>query len=108
MGPLLLALAVIFNVAANSMFKYAGAIHDMALRKVTILGIGLLVGLANTLCFIKALEKIDLGIAYPVFSAASIILIGILSPLLFGEQVTLQRSIGLAVICVGLLLTWGS
>jgi multidrug transporter EmrE-like cation transporter len=108
MGPMLLALAVIFNVAANSMFKYAGGIQDMAARKLMILGIGLLVGLANTLCFIKALEKIELSVAYPVFSAASIILIGILSPPLFGEHLSIQKSIGLAVICIGLLLTWGS
>lgn len=108
MGTLLLALAVVFNVCANSLFKFAGTIPDLTLRKGTILGLGLLVGLANTLCFIKALEKIDLGVAYPVFSAASIILIGIVAPLLFSESMSLQRVAGLAVICIGLLLTWAS
>ena len=108
MGTLLLTLAVIFNVCANSLFKLAGGIPELTLRKVAFLGLGLLVGLANTLCFIKALEKIDLGVAYPVFSAASIILIGIIAPALFGESMSFQRAAGLAVVCLGLLLTWGS
>lgn len=108
MGTVLLALAVVFNVCANSLFKLAGGIPDLTLRKGGILGLGLLVGLANTLCFIKALEKIDLGVAYPVFSAASIILIALVAPFLFSESMSLQRAAGLAVICLGLLLTWGS
>ena len=106
MAVLLLSLSVIFNVAANTLFKAAGAIQDLTMRRGMVLGIGLLIGLANTVCFIKALEKIDLGTAYPVFSAASIVLIGAVSPIVFGEQMSIQKAVGLAVICAGLFLTW--
>lgn len=106
MAVLLLSLSIVFNVAANTLFKTAGAIQDLSIRKGIVLGIGLLIGLANTVCFIKALEKIDLGTAYPVFSAASIVLIGVVSPFVFGEQMSIQKAAGLAVICAGLFLTW--
>ena len=108
MGTILLALAVFFNVIANSLFKAAAAIPDITTRKVSLVAVGLLIGLANTLCFIKALETVDLGIAYSVFSASSILLIALISPFLFREAITLQKAAGLAVICIGLVLTWKS
>jgi multidrug transporter EmrE-like cation transporter len=106
MAVLLLSLSIVFNTTANILFKAAGATQDLTMRKGMVLGIGLLIGLANTVCFIKALEKIDLGTAYAVFSAASIVLIGAVSPIVFGEQMSIQKAVGLAVICAGLFLTW--
>ena len=106
MGVFLLTLAVVFNSIANALFKYASGISDFGTQKIALLGIGLAIGLANTLCYIKALDEIDLGVAYPVFSAASIILIAALSGFFFREAISLQKAAGLAVICVGILLLW--
>jgi multidrug transporter EmrE-like cation transporter len=108
MGTLFLVLSILFNSVANALFKLAGEIQDFSTRKVTFLGLGLLVGLANTLCYLKALEKIDLGIAFPLFAAASILVISLISLFYFHEQLSVQKWIGMAVICVGLAIMWKS
>ena len=108
MGAFLLVLAIIFNSIANGFFKAGAEIQDLTLRKGMLIGLGLLIGLANTVCYIKALEKIELSVAYPLFSAASIILIAAISFLFFREGISLQKAAGLVTICVGLLVTWKS
>jgi multidrug transporter EmrE-like cation transporter len=108
MGVFLLTCAIVFNSIANGFFKAGAELQDLSIRKATLIGLGLLIGLANTVCYIKALEKIDLGVAYTVFSAASIILIALISFLFFKEGISLQKAAGLVVVCVGLLLTWKS
>ena len=108
MGALFLTLSVLFNSVANTLFKVGADIGTFSPRKLTLLGLGLFIGLANTLCYIKALEKIDLGVAYPVFSAASIVLIALLSLFLLKEGISLQKAAGLVTVCVGLFLIWRS
>jgi len=108
MGALFLTLSVLFNAVANTLFKLGADIEAFPPKKVTLLGLGLFIGLANTLCYIKALEKIDLGVAYPIFSAASIILIALLSLFFLKEGISLQKAAGLATLCIGLFLIWKS
>ena len=108
MGILFLTLAIVFNSVANGFFKAGSGIETLTMRKGMLLGLGLLIGLANTICYIKALEKIDLAIAYSLFSAASIILIATISLVLFKEPISVQKAVGLIVICIGILLTWRS
>ena len=108
MAPVFLTLSILFNAVANSFFRVAAAIPDLSLRKATLLGVGLFIGLANTLCFVKALERLDLGTSYAVFSAGSITLIALISILLFREGLSIQKAAGLLTICVGSLLLWKS
>lgn len=106
MGALLLASAIIFNTLANSLFKLGSDIQEWTPRKGVLLGAGLFLGLLNTLCYIKALERTDLGTAYPLFSAASIVLIALVSYVVFREMISVQKAIGLATVCVGLAILW--
>jgi multidrug transporter EmrE-like cation transporter len=108
MGEFFLALSIVFNSVANGFFKAAADIQGFPLRKGSLLAIGLLVGLANTVCYIKALEKMQVGIAFPVFSSASIVLIALISLLYFHEAISIQKWIGMAVIVLGLLMVWKS
>jgi multidrug transporter EmrE-like cation transporter len=108
MGALFLTLSVLFNAIANTLFKVGADIETLSPRKLLLLGLGLFIGLANTLCYIKALEKIDLGMAYPVFSAASIILIALLSLLFLKEGMSIQKAAGLVTLCIGLVILWRS
>ena len=108
MGSLFLLLSILFNSVANGLFKVAAEIQDFSPRKVAFLALGLLIGLANTLCYLKALEKIDLGTAFPLFAAASIIVISLISLFYFHEQLSVQKWIGMAVICAGLAIMWKS
>ena len=52
-------------------------------------------------CWMGALSKCDLSFAYP-FMALAIVLVLVLTPALFGEQVTARQWFGVALVCVGL------
>jgi len=106
MAPIYLALAIVFNATANSLFKTTSAIPDLSFRKAGLFVLALFIGLVNTLCFVKALEKIELGTSYPVFSAGSIILISLISAYIFHESFTAQRIVGILVTCAGMFLIW--
>ena len=78
------------------------------MQKSGLFLLALALGLANTLLYIKSLEKLDLGLAYPILSAGSIILIAALSVYVFKESVSLQKLLALGTICVGMLMLWRS
>lgn len=103
-SEILLAFAVIFNVAANMVFRHASATPGYPSGKMILIAGGLFLGLINTLCYLKALEKIPLGTAFPVFSAASIVLIAGAAGVVFGETWSAQKIVGLITICVGIVV----
>jgi small multidrug resistance pump len=99
-----LLLAVACNIAANLLFRHASAIPGYPAQKLVLLGIGLFIGLVNTLLYIKALEQMPLGTAFPIYSAASIVAIAAAAVLLFGEAWSAQKVIGVVTICVGIVV----
>lgn len=105
-GYVFLILAIVANSIGNVLFKAGAKIEEFTPRKGLLLGLGLAVGLVNTLAFIKSLESLELGIAFPLFSAASIVLIAGASSLLLHEPVSAQKAVGLAILCVGLGILW--
>jgi multidrug transporter EmrE-like cation transporter len=106
MGYLLLLLATLLNTGANLLFKYASGLPVWTMQKGGFFILALGLGLGNTLLYIKALEKLDLGIAYPLLSAASIILIVVFSIMFFREALSFQKVLALCTICVGMLMLW--
>jgi len=58
---------------------------------------------AGFLTWLIVLSKLDLSYAYP-FLAVTYVLVPLLSWLFLGEQVPSMRWIGIAVICMGLIL----
>jgi multidrug transporter EmrE-like cation transporter len=105
MGFFFLTVSILFNITANGFFKTA-SLRTSGMEKWTLLGIGLFIGLLNTLAYLKALETMKLSIAYAVFAASSTIGIAIVSVAFFHEALTAQKIIALLVISVGLLLLW--
>jgi multidrug transporter EmrE-like cation transporter len=103
-----LLLAILFNVIANVLFKKASGIPEWTINKAGVLGLGLAIGLANTVCYIKSLEGYALNVAYPVFMAGSVVLISLLSSFIFKETISLQKAAGLCAIGLGLVLMWKS
>lgn len=65
--------------------------------------IGTLIYTVSILLWLYSLSKVDLSFAYP-FAALSHVLVPLASLLLLGEEVPLRRWIGIAVICVGLIV----
>lgn len=58
---------------------------------------------AGFLTWLIVLSKLDLSYAYP-FLAVTYVLVPLLSWLFLGEQVPLMRWIGIAVVCIGIVL----
>ena len=106
MGTLLLGVGIVLNTLSNLLFKSGAVIQELTLRKGVLIGCGLMVGLLGTLCYIRSLEKIALATAFPVFSAATIVLIALLSLFVFHEAISFQKGAGLVLLCVGLVLIW--
>jgi drug/metabolite transporter (DMT)-like permease len=55
------------------------------------------------LIWLIVLSKLDLSLAYPIL-ALSYFLVPLLSWLLFGEQISLGRWLGIVIICVGVVV----
>jgi multidrug resistance protein EbrB len=108
MGILFLSLSIVLNTVANGFFKSSADITDLTLRKGVLLGLGLFLGLANTICYIKSLEYVPLGVAFPVWSGGCLVLISLVSFAIFNETISVRQWIGLATVCTGLLLVWKS
>lgn len=106
MGTLFLAAGVVLNTISNLLFKAGAAIEPVTTRKGLLIGCGLFVGFLGTLGYIKSLEKTDLATAFPVFSAATIVLVVVMSFLVFDEPVSLQKGAGVALLCGGIFLIW--
>jgi multidrug transporter EmrE-like cation transporter len=105
MGFFFLTLSILFNITANGFFKTA-SLRGPGTDKWMLFGVGLFIGLLNTLAYLKALESMKLGIAYAVFAAASTIGIAVVSVVLFQESLSPQKILALGVISAGLLLLW--
>mgnify|MGYP001397655280 CR=1 FL=1 len=112
----LIAVTIGFTVAGQLLVKYgtqqlgnfpkslteAFPFMLTALTNVWIV-LGLGAAVAAALAWIGAVSLSDISLAYP-FMGLAIVLVLALSPLLFGEQVPATRWIGVAIVCLGLLI----
>jgi multidrug transporter EmrE-like cation transporter len=107
---------VLFSVYGQLVFKWqvdqAGGIpsgtsgriqyfFDLAMRPWMISAM-LLIGVA-ALCWIAAIDKLDLSRAYP-FVSASFILVLLASAIFFGEAITVPKVVGASLIVLGLIV----
>ncbi|MBN1533898.1 MAG: hypothetical protein JXA20_14610 [Spirochaetes bacterium] len=69
-----------------------------------MLSAGLLFGGVNAIFYARSLKSIDLAVAYPVFSAGTMLLVTGALLVLFREGLTLQKAAGMLVICAGIAL----
>jgi multidrug transporter EmrE-like cation transporter len=101
-----LSIAVLFNISAYLIFKAISG-KQINFFWIGIFSIGLVLGAINTFFFTKSLKELKLGIAYPVFSAASIALVVLISVFVFNEKIAWVNVMGALVIVLGIvLLTW--
>jgi multidrug transporter EmrE-like cation transporter len=99
-----LILAVLINTGANVFFKYSSLNSEQRALSLILLAVGLLLGAGNVILFTKSLKGIGLNIAYPVYSAGTILLVTLAAFLVFREHLTALRVAGIAVIMAGMVL----
>ncbi len=113
--PLILT-GVALNAAAQILLKQGMVqVGEFGLGLSSLLQIGprvamnpfVLAGLASYVVSVGAwlvvLSRVDVSIAYPMVSLGYIITV-ILGKVLFNETVTAQRMLGVAIICLGVLI----
>jgi multidrug transporter EmrE-like cation transporter len=103
MKYIFLTLAVLFNISAYIIFRSISG-KQTNFHWFIIFSIGLILGAINTFLFTKSLKEINLGIAYPIFSAASITLIIFISVFIFNEKLSPINIIGAFITIVGIIL----
>ena len=118
-GLLFIFLTIVFTVMGQLLVKKgmlevgAGPLHASALARFAwktftnpyvVLGLGSAVVAA--VCWTVAISRSALSVAYP-FMALAIVLVLALSGALFGEIVPLNRWMGVAIVCVGLVVAAG-
>ncbi|WP_382359914.1 EamA family transporter [Lentibacillus kimchii] len=65
---------------------------------------GFAAALLAALCWMAAMTKFNISYAYP-FMSFSFVLVFLLSAFLFGDPITVQKVLGLALIIAGLVVT---
>lgn len=75
-------------------------IKNMVLNPYIV--VGLFVSVISTLSWMYVLSKAELSFAYP-FTSVTFPLVLLLSALVFGESISLQRWIGIILLVVGLI-----
>jgi multidrug transporter EmrE-like cation transporter len=99
-----LAVGVLLGVAGQMLLK-SGASGETLLQQFlapqSIIGLALY--FAAALCYMYALRKIPVSIAFPSVSL-SYVLVALLGFWLYGEALTLSKLAGIALVCAGVFL----
>ena len=99
-----LAIGILLGVAGQMLLK-AGASGETLLKQFlapqSILGLGLY--FAAALCYMYALRKIPVSVAFPSVSL-SYVIVALLAYWMMGETLGPQKLAGIALICGGVFL----
>ncbi|MBK7865345.1 MAG: hypothetical protein IPJ65_43470 [Archangiaceae bacterium] len=100
----LLAVSIAFNVSHNALLKAAAALPLGTLRWATLGALALALGGLNALCFSLSLRSLHLGLAYPAFAGASVVLTLAGGRVLFSEPLSWQKLAGASLVVAGIAL----
>ncbi len=115
MGYVYIALTVLLTVAGQllikkGMLELGEAPSDGTLIRFIISAFlnfkvigGLTAAVGAAVTWMLALSKVDISFAYP-FMGSAIVFVLALSPMMFGETVPWNRWLGVALVCMGLIV----
>ncbi len=101
MGYLFLALAIVGEVIATTFLKFTSG-EKAVWWAYPIVGVGYVFAffmLSQTLS-----RGVPLGIAYAIWAGVGVVLVAIISWLAFGELLTWQQLVGIALVVAGVAL----
>lgn len=87
-------------------FSLADGVVALIVRNGAVV-FGLFLFALNVLVYVAALRLLPLSTAYPLMTALSFIIVGTVSVLILGEELTFLKGLGYAVIMLGILLVVG-
>lgn len=94
-----LAFAIVCEIAATSLLKYAALAPSLAAIAGVIVGYG-----AAFFALALALRDLGVGEAYALWSAAGTLGIFLIGAFFFGEAMSLLKILGAALIVLGIIL----
>lgn len=97
-----LATAILLNAGSSVFYKLSSQSNGRIAFLLFLAGITL--GGVNAFFYTKSLNRIRLEVAYPVFSAGSIILVTLASVLIFSEAFSTRQAFGILAVLVGIVL----
>ena len=107
-----LIVAVVMNASANALLKTGARTLTLPLSSETffnaLTNLYLVGGIAlfalNVLCYIYALSKLPLSLAYPVMVVGGLLIVISTSVLIFGESLSYVQVGGLSLVVLGVIL----
>jgi multidrug transporter EmrE-like cation transporter len=101
---LMLTSAFVLNAGSSLLYKLSSLnVADKKLGALLLVA-GLILGAANALLYTRTLEGIKLNVAYPIFSAGSLLLVSLISLCVFNEGFSLQKLTGMGTLIAGVVL----
>ena len=97
-----LAAAILLNAGSSMLYKWSAESTGRIALAFFLAGITL--GGVNAFFYTKSLNRIHLNVAYPVFSASSIVLVAVASLLVFSETYSLKQALGIVAVLAGIVL----
>lgn len=101
MGYLFLALAIVGEVIATTFLKFTSG-EKAVWWAYPIVGVGYI--FAFTMLSQTLSRGVPLGIAYAIWAGVGVVLVAIISWLAFGELLTWQQLVGIALVVAGVAL----
>jgi multidrug transporter EmrE-like cation transporter len=101
---LFIIFTIIFNALTNLAFKFSSLRNDSKSMMTILFIIGLLFGLANSYFYFRSLKTFNLNTLYLVVVGSNTIILTILAYLLFNENFTFIKAIGMVLIICGIFL----
>lgn len=98
MAWLLLAVAIVFEVAGTSALKYSDGFSRMLPSAAVVICYGL-----AFVCLAQVLRHIEVGIAYAVWAGAGTALIALIGIAFMGESVSALKLVSLVLVVAGVI-----
>jgi len=100
----MLAAAFVLNAGSSLLYKLSSLnAADKRLGALLLLA-GLGLGAANALLYTRSLEGMKLNVAYPIFSAGSLLLVSLASRFALNEGFSIVRLVGMGTLIAGAVL----
>jgi len=101
-----LALSLLGSTAGNILMKFTSRSSTNGIEM--FLSIPFLIGTvlfaAGLICYVRALETLPLGVAYPVLVGCSIVAISFVAIMFFGESISFAHVAGVVLIFLGIVI----
>jgi undecaprenyl phosphate-alpha-L-ara4N flippase subunit ArnE len=97
-----LSAAILLNAGSSVFYKLSSQSNGRIAFLLFLAGITL--GGVNAFFYTRSLNRIQLEVAYPIFSAGSIILVTLASIFFFSEAFSLRQAFGIVAIMLGIVL----